>query len=72
MKKVLVWLAGGGIAIGVLLIAANIVLTYMGLSASYNFGDPAKFEFRLISFWQIGAVLLGTGALAGLISRRLQ
>jgi hypothetical protein len=58
------------ILIGVLLIAANVVLHFMGLSASYNVGNPEKFEFLLISFWHIGAALLCIGAVLFLIGRQ--
>jgi hypothetical protein len=33
-------------------------MIYMGLGASYNLGDPTKFQFVLVPFWQIG---LGVG-----------
>ncbi len=35
----------GGVVID---FAANGVMHFVGLSASYNIGDPSKFEFRLI------------------------
>ncbi len=72
MRKLLIWLAGGSLLIGALLILANVVLHFMGISASYNIGDPAKYEFRLISFWHVGLALLGIGALLGLIVRNLR
>lgn len=72
MRDLLFWLSRGSLAIGLLLIAANVVLNFMGLSASYNIGDPSKFEFRLISFWHIGLALLVGGALLGLFTRRLR
>ena len=48
--------------IGIALIAANVVLNYKGLGASYNFGDPARFEFILVPFWQIGLATAAIGA----------
>lgn len=72
MARLLRGLASGSILIGVLLIAANVVLHFMGLSASYNLGDPEKFEFILISFWHAGAALVCIGALLLLIGRQLR
>ena len=71
MRKLLGWLGAAGFAVGLLLIAANVTMHFMGISASYNIGDPSKFEFRLISFWHIGIGLACIGLLLGLISRRL-
>ncbi len=72
MARLLRGLAGGSLLIGVLLIAANAVLHLMGLSASYNLGDPEKFEFILISFWHVGAALVAIGAVLYLIGRQLR
>jgi len=41
----------------------------MGLSASYNFGDPAKFQFILVPLSQIGLAIAVLGG-ACLIARR--
>jgi hypothetical protein len=66
MRKALLWIGGLLGGTGVALIAASVVLSHMGLAASYNFGDPAKFEFRLVPLWQIGAgvALVGLACLA--------
>jgi hypothetical protein len=57
--------------IGIALIAANGVMSYIGLGASYNFGDPAKFEFILVPFWQIGLAVAAVGAACLWAWRRL-
>lgn len=62
MRKTLLWTGGILCGIGSALIAASVVLGYMGLGGSYNFGDPAKFQFVLVPFWQIG---LAVGLLGG-------
>lgn len=69
MRKALLWIGGLFCAIGLALIAASAILTYMGLIASYNLGDPTKFEFVLVPLWLVG---LGVGLLgvACLIGRR--
>jgi hypothetical protein len=58
-------------SIGAALIVANFVMSFMGLGASYNFGDPAKFQFILVPFWQIGLVIAAIGGACLLVSRRL-
>ena len=70
MGRLLIWLGGIFLVGGLLLIAANVVMHFMGLSASYNLGDPSQFEFVLISFWHIGIALVCIGALSMLVGRR--
>ena len=70
MRRVLGWFGGGCLCAGALLIAANVAMHLMGLSASYNIGDPSKFEFILISFWQIGTALILIGGSAVFAARR--
>jgi hypothetical protein len=71
MSTFLIWLGRGCLISGVLLVAINVVMSPLGLSASYNLGDPAKFEFVLISFWHIGAALVGIGILAMIAAIRI-
>jgi hypothetical protein len=71
MQKTLLWLGGLFFSIGATLIAANLVMSFMGLGASYNFGDPAKFQFILVPFWQIGLAIAAIGGACLLVSRRL-
>ena len=72
MRKSLLWVGALLCGTGIAVIIASAVMSYMGLNASYNLGDPTKFEFVLIPFWQIG---LGAGVAGGglpLRSRRLK
>ena len=69
MRKLLLWLGVVLLCIGVLAIVASAVMSTMGLSASYNFGDPSKFEFFLVPLWQIGLAVSAVGALCILGSR---
>ena len=71
MQKTLIWLGGLFCSIGATLIVANLVMSFMGLGASYNFGDPAKFQFNLVPFWQIGLAIATIGGACLLASRRL-
>jgi hypothetical protein len=48
----------------------SAVMSHMGLNPSYNLGDPAKFEFILVPFWQVGLVVAGIGAVCVLASRK--
>lgn len=71
MGRVLIWLGGIFLAAGLLLITANVAMHFMGLSASYNFGDPSQFEFILVPFWQVGVALIALGAASLLAGRHL-
>jgi hypothetical protein len=62
MRKALLWVGGLLCVIGIALIGANVAMRYMGLAASYNFGDSRKFEFILVPFWQIGLAIAAVGA----------
>jgi len=64
MRIGLIWFGRVSLLVGALLIAANVAMNFMGLSASYNIGDPSKDQFVLISFWHIGAApaIIGIGA----------
>jgi hypothetical protein len=70
MRKSLLWVGALLCGIGMAVTIASAVMSYLGLNASYNLGDPTKFEFVLIPFWQIGlgALVLGVACLLG--SRR--
>lgn len=71
MRNTLTWLGRASLFAGALLIAANLAMHFMGLSASYNIGDSSKFEFVLISFWHIGVALVAIAALALLAASRI-
>ena len=70
MRRALLW--GGTLlcGAGVTVIAASIAMRYMGYQSSYNFGDPSKFEFVLVPFWQMGLAIGVLGAVCLLLSRR--
>ena len=72
MRRSLLW--GGSIlcCIGAAVIVVSGVLSYFGLGTSYNLGNPEKFEFVLVPFWQIGLAIAALGAAALLIGRRLK
>jgi hypothetical protein len=70
MRKTFFWIGGMLCAFGAAVIVASLVMKVMGVDASYNFGDPAKFQFVLVPFWQIGLGILILGGLCLAVSRR--
>jgi|ERR1700722_2699796 hypothetical protein len=70
MQKLLRWVGWLFCTAGAVAISAFIAMTFRGLPASFNFGDPSKFEFILVPFWQIGLVIIAIGGTCVLISRR--
>jgi hypothetical protein len=72
MRKPLLWLGSALGFVGVAVIVASVVLGYLGLGSSYNFGNPEKFEFVLVPFWQIGLAIAVLGGALLLLGRRLK
>lgn len=65
--RILLWSSWVLITISALLIMGYLIGFSMGISTSYNFGDPNKYEFFLVALWK-----LGLGALIpGLVVRYL-
>jgi hypothetical protein len=71
MRKSLLWVGSALCFIGAATIITSAVLSYFGVSGSYNFGNPEKFEFVLVPFWQIGLVIAAIGGAFVLIGRWL-
>ena len=71
MRKLVLWLGVALVGIGVVAIVASAAMSTMGLSPSYNFGDPSKFEFFLVPLWQIGLAIAAVGGLCILATRLL-
>jgi hypothetical protein len=72
MRRSLLWLGFLLCGIGVAVILASALMSYAGMNASYNLGDPTKFEFVLVPFWQIGLVIGAIGAVCVLASRQMK
>ncbi len=62
MQRILRFLGWLFCIVGLVLIAVYVVMTYMGLAASLNFGNPTKFEFVLVPLWEVG---LAVGIVGG-------
>jgi hypothetical protein len=69
MRKALLWLGVVLCAIGVGIVGVSVVLAQHGGSPSVNLGDPAKFQFFLVPFWQIGLGVVVVGAILLVVSR---
>jgi TRAP-type C4-dicarboxylate transport system permease small subunit len=69
LRKALVWIGAMLFAIGVTVIIASGVMRYLGYEPSYNLGDPTRFEFVLVPFWQIGLAIGVIGGVCLLGSR---
>jgi hypothetical protein len=72
MRKALLWLGFLLCGAGVAAVVASVVMSYAGISASYNLGDPTKFEFILVPLWQIGVAVGLVGGVCLLASRRVK
>jgi hypothetical protein len=72
MRRSLLWAGLLLCGIGIAAIVASGVMSQMGLNPSYNLGDPTKFEFILIPFWQIGLVIGVLGGICLLAFRRMK
>jgi hypothetical protein len=71
MPRILLLLGGLFGAVGATIIVTSLVLSAMGFGASYNFGDPTKFEFILVPFWQIGLAIAAIGGVCLFAWRQL-
>jgi phosphatidylglycerophosphate synthase len=60
-KTTLKWTGGILLALGGFFVAAQFMGQWLGMQPQINFGDPTKFEFKLIMFWQLGIAGLITG-----------
>jgi hypothetical protein len=71
MRKSLLWMGGLLCLVGAALIVGSVVSSSMGQNPSFNFGDPAKFQFYLVPLWQIGCAVAVIGGALLLLSRWL-
>ena len=69
MRKAILWIGGLLCLIGAALIVGSVVSISMGLNPSFNFGDPAKFQFYLVPLWQIGCAVAVVGGACLLLAR---
>lgn len=58
MNKAITWSVRIALATAVFFLAAQVAGYFLSMPPTVNFGDSSKFEFILVSFWQIGSALL--------------
>jgi len=60
-KKLISWSGIIVLMASVFFLGAQLAGYLLSMPPTINFGDSSKFEFILVSFWQIGLVFLVTG-----------
>lgn len=70
LKTILKWAGGILLALGVFFVAAQFMGQWLGMQPQINFGDPTKFEFKLVMFWQLGVAGLITGIIYFLAGKK--
>lgn len=63
LRQSVIWSARVVVIAAIFFLAAQAAGTLLNMPPTINFGDAAKFQFILVSFWQIGLVLLVAGLL---------
>jgi len=58
VSKAITWAGRIVLGVAVFFIAAQVAGYFLNMPPTINFGDSSKFEFILVSFWQIGLALL--------------
>ena len=58
MQKIIGWSSKAVFVVSVFFLAAQAAGFFLNMPPTVNFGDSSKFEFILVSFWQIGLAFL--------------
>lgn len=58
LQTIINWTGRFVLAVAVFFISAQIAGYFLSMPPTINFGDASKFEFNLVSFWQIGIAFL--------------
>jgi len=61
MQKMITWSGRIVFAVSAFFLAAQLAGYFLNMPPTVNFGDSSKFEFILVSFWQIGLAFLVAG-----------
>jgi len=61
IRKGVIWTGWLVLIAAVFFLAAQLAGAVLHMPPTINFGDAAKFQFILVSFWQIGLALLVAG-----------
>jgi len=60
-KKLILWSGKIVLMASVFFLGAQLAGYLLSMPPTINFGDSSKFEFILVSFWQVGLVFLVAG-----------
>ncbi|VAW58152.1 hypothetical protein MNBD_GAMMA11-863 [hydrothermal vent metagenome] len=66
-QKATTWISRIVLIAAVFFLSAQAAGYFLNMPPTINFGDSSKFEFILVSFWQIGAAFLVASILLKLI-----
>jgi len=66
LARIAYWIV---LVIGIFFVVAQFMGLWLGAQPSINFGDPKKFEFILVPFWQLGLVALAAAFIMRLAMR---
>lgn len=53
-QKMLTWSGRFVLAVAFFFLSSQVAGYFLSMSPTINFGDASKYEFKLVSFWQIG------------------
>ena len=60
-QAIIVWTARIVFTVAIFFLSAQLAGHLLSMPPTINFGDSSKFEFILVSFWQIGLAFLISG-----------
>lgn len=60
-SKVILWSGRLVFLVSIFFLLAQLAGHFLSMPPTINFGDSSKFEFILVSFWQIGVAFLVSG-----------
>jgi|GEM_PF-1701275 len=69
MNKSIIWAVRIALTTAVFFLLAQVAGYFLNMPPTVNFGDSSKFEFILVSFWQIGSVLLVASLIINYLSK---
>ncbi len=69
LTTTLSWTSALLLGLGLFFVAAQFMGQWLGMQPQINFGDPTKFEFKLVMFWQLGVVSLIGGIIYRLVGK---
>lgn len=58
MQKSITWSVRIALSTAIFFLVAQVAGYFLNMPPTINFGDSSKFEFILVSFWQVGVALL--------------